>query len=54
MTLLTGDEDNAHDDEDKDVTDDSAINRSISVDNENPQTPDEKADMIADLFPTGI
>ena len=54
MTFLTGDEDDAHDDEDKDLTDDAAINRSISVDNENPQTPDEKADMIADLFPTGI
>ena len=40
MTFLAGDEDDAHDDEDKDLTDDAAINRSISVDNENPQTPD--------------
>ena len=40
MTILTGEDDDAHDDEDKDLTDVAAINRSISVDNENSQTPD--------------
>ena len=36
------------------MTDDAGINRSTSVDNENPQTPDENRDVIADLFPTGM
>ena len=40
--------------EDIDMTDDAGINRSISVDNENPQTPDENRDVISELFPTGM
>ena len=52
---MAGDEENVNVNaaDDKDDTDDAGINRSISVDNENPQTPDENRDVISELFPTG-
>ena len=57
MAFVASDDDENSDEnngEDKDMTDDAGINRSISVDNENPQTPDENRDAISDLFPTGM
>lgn len=33
--------------------DGASVSRSISVDNENPQTPEENADGMSELFPTG-
>ena len=56
VDLSADNEENEEENDDvdgKDTNADAGINRSISVDNENPQTPDENADAISELFPTG-